>query len=174
MGPGYIQGGTRPPPECPEGPFGAVLNSGNLWISGVLMHRAESLNAPEGHALAVPHEDPAAANHWVRPRLGVPPAAGLGVTGGTLKLRSIRFNEGLQLFRFRQGEQGLCADFQGLNVGRRVRRMAPVADIRLGKGEEASNQARLGLLTDCRTGIGPDETGLRPPRSHPYSGNAEG
>src|SRR5208282_2537016 len=30
MGPGYVQGGTRPPPECPGGPFGVVLHSGNL------------------------------------------------------------------------------------------------------------------------------------------------
>jgi hypothetical protein len=34
MVPGYVQGGTRPPPECPEGPLGEDLYSSNLWIVG--------------------------------------------------------------------------------------------------------------------------------------------
>jgi hypothetical protein len=38
MVPGYVQGGTRPPPECPEGSFRVVLYSGNLWILTVLVH----------------------------------------------------------------------------------------------------------------------------------------
>src|ERR1035437_6211413 len=34
MGIGHVQGGTRPPPEYPEGPFDEVFYSGNLWIFG--------------------------------------------------------------------------------------------------------------------------------------------
>jgi hypothetical protein len=41
MVPGYVQGGTRPPPECPERPFGEVLYSGNLWVPEVLVQGFE-------------------------------------------------------------------------------------------------------------------------------------
>src|ERR1035437_692511 len=32
MGPGYVQGGTRSPPEHPEVPFREVLYSDSLWL----------------------------------------------------------------------------------------------------------------------------------------------
>jgi len=44
MGPGYVQGGTRSPPGCLEGPVRLVLNSGNLWSVGVLRHQAGPAN----------------------------------------------------------------------------------------------------------------------------------
>lgn len=56
-------------------------------------------------------------------------AGGLGVTGGTLKLSAIRFNEGLQLFRLRQRHQ-IARDKQAVfhaGGGKFHFRLAPVA-----------------------------------------------
>src|ERR1035437_474159 len=39
MVPGYVQGGTRPPPDHPEGPLRGALYSCTLWISEALANR---------------------------------------------------------------------------------------------------------------------------------------